>query len=149
MQIDPQLRERILRSLRWVVPELVHRFNDCKDQLQPGSQGGYSEELKELISLKQDLEQGDLMTFEPVCPLSYTERDCIDTGNALGMTTRDSIEFYCQYGSQGWRLGNGLPIVNLTLAMRKWKMRGQEETPEPVRVQGKTPRQLDRERNKS
>ena len=54
--IDKELRERILQSLRWVVPELEHRFNDCKSNLEEGSEGGYSDELKELISLKQDLE---------------------------------------------------------------------------------------------
>lgn len=147
MQIDPQLRQRILRSLRWLVVDAQYRFNDCKDQLAPEGRGGYSPELKEAIQLLQDLEQGNLLQANPIVAKQFTERDCIETGNVIGMTTKDSIEFYCQYGSQGWVKGNGLPITDLVLAMRQWKMRGQEDTPEPVRVQGKTPRQLDKERN--
>ena len=146
MLIDPQLRQRILRSLRWLVADAQYRFNDCKEQLSPEEQGGYNPELKEAITLLQDLEQGSFMQVNPITPQQFTEQDCIDTGNIIGLTTRDSIEFYCQYGSQGWLKGNGMPIVDLSLAMRQWKMRGQEE-PEPVRVQGKTPRQLDKERN--
>lgn len=146
MLIEPQLRQRILRSLRWLVRDVQYRFDDCKQQLTPEEQGGYSPELKEAIQLLQDLEQGDLMPFNPCCPLSYTEQDCIDTGTLLGMTVKECAEFYVKYGSQGWLKGNGLPIVNLNLAMREWKMRGQEDVPEPVRVQGKTPRQLDKER---
>ena len=143
--IDPELKERILRSLRWVVPELERRFNDCKDQLQDGSQGGYSPELKELVALKQDLEQGELMPMQAETVPTYTEHECIDTGAALGMTTRDSIDFYLQYAPQ-WKRPNGKLMVDLILEMRRWKLRNQDETPEPVRIAGKTPRQIEMER---
>ncbi|MCJ7828457.1 MAG: hypothetical protein MUP81_01795 [Dehalococcoidia bacterium] len=145
MLIEPQLRQRILRSLRYLVRDSQSRVNfyECTQAVEVGN---YSPELKEAIQLLQDLEQGDLVSFKSVCPLTYTEEECINIGILLGMTVKECAEFYVKYGSQGWLKGNGLPIVNLNLAMREWKMRGQEDEPEPVRVQGKTPRQLYLER---
>jgi len=124
--IDPQLRQRILRSLRWLVRDCQYRFDDCRDQLKEEERGGYSIQLKEAISLLQDLEQGDLLQANPVVAQKYSEQDCLDTGNLIGMTIRDSIEFYVQYGSQGWVKGNGLPIIDLPLAMRQWHLRNQD-----------------------
>lgn len=124
MLIDPQLRQRILRSLRWLVRDAQYRFDDCKSQEAEEERGGYSPELKEAIALLQDLEQGDLLQANPIVAQKFTEQDCIDTGNIIGMKLRDSIEFYVQYGSQGWVKGNGLPIIDLPLAMRQWKLRG-------------------------
>ena len=145
--IDPELKERILRSLRWVVPELEHRFNDCKDQLQDGSQGDYSSELKELVALKQDLEQGSLMPEHVQLSVShFTLKDCLDTGPTVALTLEESTNYFHQYNSQGWLKGNGLPIVNLQSSMFQWKKRNQDETPEPVRIAGKTARQIEMER---
>ena len=129
--IDPELRERILRTLRWVVPELEHRFNDCKQNLQPGSQGGYSDELKEIIALKQDLEQGELVPMQPettalVAP-RFTLKECMDAGILVSLTLEESTEYFHHYNSQGWLKGNGLPIINLQSAMFLWMKNGQKE----------------------
>lgn len=129
--IDKELRERMLRSLRWVVPEMEHRFNDCKQNLRPGSQGGYSEDLKELIALKQDLEQGELIPMQTemtalIAP-SFTLKDCLDTGPLVALTLDESTDYFHQYNSQGWLKGNGLPIVNLQSSMFQWNKRGQEK----------------------
>lgn len=111
--------------------------------------GGYSPELKEAILLLQDLEQGTMLTDAPIRAQTYTEDECKDVGYSLGMKIREIIEFYVKYGSQGWLLGNGLPIVDLRLAMRQWHLRNQEDITEPERnQQGKTPRQLEMERRK-
>ena len=118
--------ERILRSLRWVVPELEHRFNDCKNNLQPGSQGGYSDELKELIALKQELEQGQLLPeTTAIVPRSFTLKECMDVGIILSLTLEESTDYYHQYNSQGWLKGNGMPIINLHSSMFQWKKRSQ------------------------
>lgn len=137
--IDPELRERILRSLRWVVPEIEHRFNDCKGQLQPGSQGGYSPKLKELIELKNDLEQGELVPMQTettalVAP-RFTLKDCLDTGPLVALTLEESTDYFHQYNSQGWLKGNGLPIINLQSSMYQWKKRGQADEANKTDVQ--------------
>lgn len=148
MQMDREVRERILRTLRWLVRDAEYRFNDVKQNLQPGSEGGYSPELKEALKLLRDLEQGDLPLANPIAHSFYSEQDCVEMGATVGMPYKDVVEFFLHYGRQGWLLGNGLPITDLRLAMRDWKNRGQEEVAEPVRnAHGKTPRQLDRERN--
>ena len=141
--------ERILRTLRWLVRDAEHRFNDCKQNLQPGSGGGYSDELKEAIQLVQELEQGQLLPeTTAIVPRSFTKKECMDVGITLSLTLEESTDYYHQYNSQGWLKGNGLPIVNLQSSMFQWKKRGQaEDVPEPVRnKQGKTARQLDIER---
>lgn len=129
LQIDPQLRHRILRSLRWLVLDAEHRYNDCKGNAD-GLEGGYSPELKEAIQLKNDLEQGELpMTTALAAPM-FSEQECVDMGASVGLTYKQSIDFYLHYGKQGWLLGNGLPIVNLRLAMRSWQVNQQEKEEE-------------------
>ncbi|MBE3088570.1 MAG: hypothetical protein IMZ61_14105 [Planctomycetes bacterium] len=132
MMIDPQLRQRILRSLRWLVRDCQYRFDDCKEQLQDEERGGYSDELKEAILLLQDLEQGEMCLNSPIEARVYTEDECKDVGNLIGMTLRECIDCFCYYQSQGWRKGNGLPIVDLSATMRQWHLRKQDEV-----VQGK------------
>jgi hypothetical protein len=122
MLIDPQLRERILRSLRWLVRDATYRFDDCKENLQPGSEGGYSPELKEAHKLLKELEQGELLLGRLPAPGQWTEEECVDRGRTLGMTYKDSIEFYLHYAPL-WIRGNGKPMVDLTLEMRRWNMR--------------------------
>jgi hypothetical protein len=127
MQLDPQLRERILRSLRWLTADAEHRFNDCKGNAD-GFEGGYSPELKEAIALRNELEQGELpMQMNALAPPMFTEQECVDMGASMGMPYKQAIEFYLHYGKQGWLLGNGLPIVNLRLAMRNWQVKQQEK----------------------
>ena len=140
--IDNELRERILRSLRWVVPELEHRFNDCKNNLKEGSQGDYSPELKELIALKQDLEQGELVPMQTettalVAP-RFSLKDCLDTGPTVALTLEESTDYFHQYNSQGWLKGNGLPIINLQSSMYQWSKRSRESRDE----QGSTANEL-------
>ena len=47
--------DRILKTLDWVVPEIQHRFDDSKNNLEQGSQGGYSPRLTEAIDLWNEL----------------------------------------------------------------------------------------------
>jgi hypothetical protein len=122
MMLDPQLLQRILRSLRWLVADAEHRFNDCKGNAN-GFEGGYSPELKEAIRLKNDLEQGQLplQTTALVAPM-HTEADCHETGALLGMNSRSIIEFYLQYSPQWVRGYNNKPMVNLLEEMRRWEL---------------------------
>lgn len=135
MQLDPKLRERILRVLRFAVPALEFEHMNTDD-------------FKEAYSLMNELEQGVLFFNgnKETIPIAYSEKQCMDAGIALGMKPQQCSHFYHQYNSQGWVKGNGLPISDLTSMMYLWKKNGYSE-PEPVRnKQGKTPRELDIER---
>ena len=54
----PELHQRAINSLTWLITDAKVRFDDCRDNLEPGSQGGYSPELTEadavLTALKMD-----------------------------------------------------------------------------------------------
>lgn len=128
MQIDIQDRERILRTLRWAIPELEHRANDCRQNVEPGSKGGYSPELQQACALLQELEQGHLPMRTDTSPAYYSEDDCKEMGQSLGMMHKQIIEFYLHYGRQGWILGNGLPITDLRLAMWDWHLSNQGQS---------------------
>lgn len=43
--------ERTIKSLEWLISDAKQRFDDCRGNLEEGSQGGYSEELNEAIYL--------------------------------------------------------------------------------------------------
>jgi hypothetical protein len=148
MLIDSQLRQRILRSLRWLVRDAQYRFDDCKLNNEPGSQGGYSAEMTEAIRLLDDLEQGTMLLPEKPNPAGFTEQNCKDVGYLVGMTEKQAVEFYLHYSKQGWLQGNGLPIIELKSAMRIWQLHNQKDaTPELVRNRtGKTPRDIDIEK---
>ena len=147
--MDQKLRERILRSLRWLVTDAQWKANQSKDGDSEGYSREYSPELKEAMYLLTDLEQGQLLIDNPIeaAPM-HSEQDCHDIGVGLGMSTRDIISFYLQYAPQ-WRRPNGKLMTDLSIEMRRWKLKGQcEDMMEPERnAQGKTPRQLDMERN--
>ena len=126
--IDPQLRQRILRSLRWLVRDCQYRFDDCKEQLQDEERGGYSDELKEAIALLQDLEQGTMLMSAPESRPMHTEQECIDEGNLIGMTIRECIDFFLQYHPQWERGPSKKLMVDLHNEMRRWHLRNQEDT---------------------
>jgi len=133
MLLDPKLRQRILKSLRWLVRDAQWRFSETKGDLDNGSQGGYSDELKEATQLLQDLEQGTMFVGSDQSRIiAYSEQECKDMGLLIGMSEGESTEFFLKYGTQGWLLGNGLPIVDLNLAMRQWKVRNQKHHPTSV-----------------
>jgi hypothetical protein len=142
MVIDNSLRQRILRSLRWLVRDAQWRFNQVKDDLDSGSQG-YSPELKEAMDLLEDLKQNTFFcgSEEPHI-LGWSEQQCIDEALRIGLPEETAKEFYVKYRPQGWLWGNGLPITDLTTALRRFKMYKQKDTPEAVKNKsGKTPRQ--------
>jgi hypothetical protein len=56
MVIDPIPRERILKTLAWLIADAQWRFDQCEDANGLGG-GGYSPELKEAMALKDELER--------------------------------------------------------------------------------------------
>ena len=148
--MDQQLRERILRSLRWLVTDIQWRANQTKEGDSVGYTHEYSPELKEAMNLLTDLEQGQLLTDNPmeIIP-THTEQDCYEVGAVLGMTKRVSLEFFLQYHPQWVRGIAKKPMTDLRNEMRRWQLTNQcEDMKEPVRNrQGKTPRQLDIEKS--
>ena len=51
-------RRRVITSLSWRVADAKHRFDDCHNNLENGSEGGYSDELTEAIELLDALKKG-------------------------------------------------------------------------------------------
>lgn len=51
-----ELRTRATKSLEWMVADMKWRFDQTKQNLDNGSQGGYSPELTEAIALLAELE---------------------------------------------------------------------------------------------
>lgn len=49
------LRQRTFDTLKWMVPDMKHRHNQTHDNVEPGSQGGYSDELNAAIVLFNEL----------------------------------------------------------------------------------------------
>jgi hypothetical protein len=130
MPMDRQVRERILRSLRWLVTDAEWRYNETKSNTSAGSVGGYSPELTEALVLLKELEQGELSFEAPDGdkPPSYTMQQCYDTGFKIGMSREASLDFYLRYARKSFRLGDlpGSYITNLQAAMLFHKVHGQE-----------------------
>lgn len=50
-----ELRQRTIAALDWLTTDAKNRFDDCRNQLEPGSQGGYSAELLDALAVLDDL----------------------------------------------------------------------------------------------
>jgi hypothetical protein len=64
-------RLRIVRTLGLLVADARHRFDDCRNNIEAGSQGGYSPELTEAINLLSELEAGACEPDESVICAAY------------------------------------------------------------------------------
>ena len=152
MLIDPELHQRIIATLTWMVADMRHRSDECRLNFEPKSKGGYSEELTEAINLLAELKKLlPIATLIPHCQL--TEQQCRDQAVMVGMTEEWGSGYYNTYASQGWCKGNGVPITDVRLHMAKLRNEGveyaeQQETTDVVRDSaGLTPRQRDKLEN--
>lgn len=50
-----KFRERLHKTMNWMVEDMKWRHNETKRNFEDGSEGGYSPELKEAISLLGEL----------------------------------------------------------------------------------------------
>jgi hypothetical protein len=57
-QMTPEQEQRAIMALGWLVPDAQNRFDECRNNLEEGSQGGYSPELTDAISLLDELKTG-------------------------------------------------------------------------------------------
>lgn len=57
-EMSDRTRQRVITTLSWMVADTKHRFDDCRNNLENGSEGGYSPELTEAIELLEDLKNG-------------------------------------------------------------------------------------------
>ena len=48
-------QKRIIDALEWLTADAKNRFDDCRDQLEPGSQGGYSPKLTDALAVLDEL----------------------------------------------------------------------------------------------
>lgn len=53
--------------------------------------------------------------------LKHTQEECVDIGISIGISEKQSKEFYVHYAAQGWVFGGGVPITNLQWAMIRWR----------------------------
>jgi len=53
--LGEEVRARVIRSLAWLITDAKHRFDDCKNNLENGSSGGYSPELTKAIELLDEI----------------------------------------------------------------------------------------------
>jgi len=147
--VTPELERRITTSLRWLITDARYRFDECRRNEEAGSQGGYSDELTEAIAVLNQLENPTLYKSPiGVTATFYTETECRDRGLVIGMSEPEILVFFHHFNGQGWKKGNGQPIVDLTSAMKEWHMNrhkhGEGSLPEPEKSpSGLTPRQQD------
>ena len=50
-----QLQKRTIAALEWLTLDAKNRFDDCRNQLEPGSQGGYSPDLTDALAVLDEL----------------------------------------------------------------------------------------------
>ena len=53
-------KQRIIETLEWMIADARHRSDDCRNNVENGSKGGYSPELTEAINLLQELKDTEL-----------------------------------------------------------------------------------------
>lgn len=52
-----ELKKRIIKSLSWMIEDMKHRYDDCRGNLDNGSEGEYSPELTEAINLLAEIKE--------------------------------------------------------------------------------------------
>lgn len=57
-ELGEPTRQRVIKSLGRLIADAKHRFDDCRDNLENGSEGGYSPELTEAVELLDELKKG-------------------------------------------------------------------------------------------
>lgn len=62
----------------------------------------------------------------------YTLQDVKDAGCLVGFRDPECLAFHTHYKAQGWLLGNGLPIADLSSAMTKWRNNGYKFPDKPT-----------------
>lgn len=147
MLIDQETQTRILTSLRWLVADARYRSDDCRQNTEEGSGGGYSPNLIKAIDLLNELESYALTGGQPeTAPCSYTEQQCKDVAVIVGLTEDDGTACFHYYNSQRWVKANGQPVGDLKSLLVNWKndrYRFGDGKPPAKRVgtDGLTPRQ--------
>lgn len=81
MILNKEEKKRIVDNLFWMVEDMKHRYDEQKGNVEVQDESAYSNELKEAISLLEDLEK--------VCPIEMSEE---------GLNCR---EFECKNNRQG------------------------------------------------
>ena len=69
----------------------------------------------------------------------FTLADVQGAGCLIGFRDPECKAFFTHYNAQGWKLGNGLPIVDLSSAMTKWRNNGYKfpDKPQPKESEDK------------
>ncbi len=52
-----QMEQRVIASMEWMVKDMKWRADDLRQNIEEGSQGGYSPELTEVINLLEELKR--------------------------------------------------------------------------------------------
>ena len=57
LKLDEKTRQRIIGTMGWMVKSMKWREDDLRGNLEEGTNGGYSDELKEAMTLLKDLKE--------------------------------------------------------------------------------------------
>lgn len=57
MILNDTEKKRLIESLAWMITDLQYKSNETKLNTEEGSEGGYSPELKDAMSLLEDVEK--------------------------------------------------------------------------------------------
>ena len=68
----------------------------------------------------------------PVEPIAPTEQQCKDAAVLVGGTEADGAAFFVQYAPQGFFWGNGMPITDLKLGLRRFLLNSVKYGPPPT-----------------
>lgn len=96
MILTNEEKKRIVENLSWMIKDLRHRHDQLKGNLEEGSQGDYSDELKKAMSLLQDIEK--VLTVEVTgChrkPVSVNCREftCVSNRQGICALVRITLE---------------------------------------------------------
>jgi len=86
MILNNEEKKRLIDNLSWPIADMKHRHDELKGNLEQGSQGDYSDELNQMISLLDDIKKTD--TIET-------------TGYHRGMNAVNCRDFECSNNRGG------------------------------------------------
>jgi len=55
--MNEETKQRIIKSMEWMIADMKWRHDENRGNLEEGSQGGYSPDLQEAVSVLAELEQ--------------------------------------------------------------------------------------------
>lgn len=90
--------KRVIKSLNWMVPDMKHRHDEIKNNLEDGSQGDYSPQLIEADALLKELKDNpaavikDKNVHRQSCVLNCRQFKCQDNNSGKCGLTKITLQ---------------------------------------------------------